>query len=436
VRTIFKIFLLCLFIINMSLGSWVYCAQLPKEIFLNAPIKLKNREVVKKQKYLFTRVDLKPQATSSSSLNKSKASLYAQRNFAMYLQGHVQWKDEFSVNEKIMLQALYEQVTTVSAVLKGLTFIRSYSQNGVQSYIYALETPTIKIRKVDQNEGVEKIQKAASVNNSPLDDITYFEMAIRRPDLFSPKIGVRRLSKSCGQNFIFFLLGMDLPDAKTLKNDLKFKLSQLVSLNKFQIAVLLDERPYDTSLSMAFAKRLLETHHEELAKLTIKNCFRLEKIGDVYDEMYKIVQKWHIEPSGSYRYPINSFSKQQLFIEVTNSGLSLNSISQAVLNSLGDIPLKNDSLQQFIPTGDYSNLTSNQLSDIFQELQIKQENAVNSKLFEIIGNQLYAGNYTLMAYCFWHQALYMDPEKNDLRDKIYKHCGKLDLVKYSKLLSP
>ena len=406
-RTIFKILLLCLFIGNISLGSWVYSAQLPKDIYLNAPIKLKNREVVKKQKYLFTRVDLKPQETSSSSLNKSKASLYAQRNFAMYLQGHVQWKDEFSANEKIMLQALYEQVTTVSAVLKGLTFIHSYFQNGVQSYIYALDAPTVKIRKVSQSEGVETIQKAASVNNSPLDDITYFEMAIRRPDLFSPKIGVKRLSTSCGQNFIFFLLGMDLPDSNTLTNDSKFTLSQLVNLNKFQIAVLLDERPYDTTLSMAFANKLLETNHEELAKLTLKNCFRLEKIGDVYDEMYKIVQKWQIEPSGSYRYPINSFSKQQLFFEATNSGLSLNSISQAVLSSLGDIPLKNDSLQQFIPTGDYSNLTSNQLFDIFQELQIKQENAVSSELFETIGNLLYAGDYTLMAYCFWHQALYM-----------------------------
>ena len=225
-RTIFKILLLCLFIGNISLGSWVYSAQLPKEIYLNAPIKLKNWEVVKKQKYLFTKVNLKPQKTSSSSLNKSKASQYAQRNFAMYLQGHVQWKDEFSANEKNMLQALYEQVATVSAVLNGLTFIRSYYQNGVQSYIYAIDAPTEKIRKVNQNEGVETIQKAASVNNSLLDDITYFEMAIRRPDLFSPKIGVKRLRTSCGQNFIFFLLGMDLSDSQTLINDPKFTLSQ------------------------------------------------------------------------------------------------------------------------------------------------------------------------------------------------------------------
>jgi len=79
----------------------------------------------------------------------------------------------------------------------------------------------------------------------------------------------------------------------------------------------------------------------------------LEKFGAAYDEMYKLAQKWQIELSGSYRYPGNSFGQQQLLIEIANSELNLNALSEAILNSLGDVPLKAADIQQFNPTGDY-----------------------------------------------------------------------------------
>ncbi|MGD9363656.1 MAG: hypothetical protein PVH85_32630 [Desulfobacterales bacterium] len=437
-RKIFDIFFLCfcLFIYDISAGSWAYSTQLPADIYLNSRIELTNREVIKKQQYLFTRVDLKPTKTSSASLNKSKASLYAQRNFAMYLQGQVRWNDNFSSNEKRMVQALYWQVTSVSSVLRGLTHIHSFFQNGVRSYIYSVEAPKLKTRKVSQRDVIEKIQKAAIANDIPLDYLTYLELALLRPELFSPQIGVKRLAKSCGQNFIFFLLGMDLPDPKALTGISKITLPQLASLDKYQIAVLIDERPYDSTLALAFAHKLLETNHEQLAKLTIRNGCRLEKSGLTYDEIYKLVKKWKVEPSGSYRYPVNSFGHQQLFIEAVNSELNLNSLSEAVLNSLGDVPLKTSKIQQFIPTGNYSNLTKEEFQEVFQKLQANQKIAITRELLEATGDLLYARGYSLMAYCFWHQALYSEPENKLLGKKILDQTIGNDFVKNSKLLSP
>jgi hypothetical protein len=149
VRKIFNISFLCFcfFLSSVSAGSWAYSNKLPADVFFKARIKLKNREVKKKQNYLFTRVDLKPKSRSSASLLESKASLYAQRNFAMHLFGQIKWKDNFRSTEKNMIQALYWQATSISGVLSGLTLIHSYSQNGLDSYIYAVNAPRQNISK-------------------------------------------------------------------------------------------------------------------------------------------------------------------------------------------------------------------------------------------------------------------------------------------------
>jgi hypothetical protein len=414
----------------------VHSARLPADIYFNAGVELKNGDVIRAQQYLFTRVDLNRKSNPPTSLTESKASLYAQQNFAMYIHGQVRWKDNFSSTEKHMLQALYQQVSSVSAVIKGLTLIHSFSRNGLLSYIYAANAPKIFPRKLSQHEIIEKIQGAATANSLPLDYFTYFEMALRRPELFSPKIGVRQLRKSCGPNFIFFLLGMDLSKPEALTGISKVTFAQLTDPDKHQIAVLIDERPYDTTLALAFAQKLLENNHEELAKLTIRNTCRLEKSGDVYDKIYKIVQKMKVTPSGSYRYPVNSFSQQKVVIETVSSKLTLTSLSKAVFNSLGDVPMKPSKIQQFVPTGEYSKLTKQEFQESFQQLQAMQEKAITMELLDATGELLYAGGYPLMAYCFWHQALYMDPENDRLRNKILKQANGTDIVKYSKLLSP
>lgn len=272
-RKIFDITFLCvcLFLGDIAAGSWVHCAQLPADIYQNAGLKLKNREVIKVQQYLFTRVNLKTKSKSFTSLDGSKASLYAQQNFAMYLHGQIHWTDDLSSTEKRMIEALYRQATSVSVVLKGLTLIHSFYHNGLQSYIYAVNAPMKIPRKINQREVIKKIQRAATANNIPLDHITYLELALRWPELFNPKIGIKRLGKSCGKNFVFFLLGMDLPNAKALTGISKVNFTQLAELDKYQIAVLIDERPYDTTLALAFTRMLLQSHHEELAKMTIRN---------------------------------------------------------------------------------------------------------------------------------------------------------------------
>jgi len=414
----------------------VNSATLPADIYFKSGFELKNRDVIKKQQFLFTRVNIKRKSNSSTSLDKSRASLYAQKIFALYINGQVQWKNNFLPAEKRMLQSIYNQVTSTSAILEGLTLIDSFPRNGLQSYIYAANAPQIMPRKLDQDAVIDKIQKMVNSKNSSLDYFTYFELALRHPELFSPKLGLKQLSKFCGQNFIFFLLGMDLADPKSLTGISKVSHKQLTALNKYQIAVLIDERAYDTNLALAFAQKLLEMEHEEIAKLTVRNGCRLEKSSEAFDKLYKLTLELEIEPSGSYRYPINSFSQQQIALEVLNFALDLSPLSEAILNSLGDVPLKSAKVQQFIPTIDYSKLSEKKFWQIFQELQSMQEKAITEELLEATGDLLHAGGYPLMAYCFWHQALYIDPKNETLRKKIIKQINGIDISNYSKLISP
>ena len=433
-RTIFKFLLPFCFAFQIVAGGWVYGYQPPAEIFLNSKVSLKNREVRRIQAFLFTRVDLNLNKTASSTLSKSKASLYAQHNFAQYLHGQVQWDDDFSDTEKTMLQALYRQVNSVSAKVNGLTCIHTFSRDNIQSYIYAVEAPKDKRKTITQREAIHKIQKAADIGNPALDDITYFEMALRQPELVDPKIGVKKLNLSCGKNFVHFLLGMDLHDAGQFANDFQVTLPHVAKLDKFQLAVLLDERPYDATLSLAFASKLLEDSHTEFAKLVLKNSCRLEKFSTIYDEISIKNKAYRLEPSGAYRHPVDSFNCQQLHIEAANSQFVLNAFSEAVLNSLGDLPLGKSNVQHFFLSGDYSQLSDVELNDVFAELQKSLESDVSSELFDAIGNVLIAGDCPLMAYCFWHQALYMDPENEHLKNKIIAHAEGLDLIKFSKLL--
>lgn len=139
-RKTFSILFLCCFLClcDLPTGSLGRCAELPAAVFFKARIKLKNGDVIKKQNYLFTKVNLKPSAGSSSSLAESKASLYAQRNFAKYLFGQINWNEKFTPTELHLIQALYGQVASFSGILRGLTLIQSSSQNGSHVYIYAV----------------------------------------------------------------------------------------------------------------------------------------------------------------------------------------------------------------------------------------------------------------------------------------------------------
>lgn len=437
-RKIFNISFLCFcfFLSSVSAGSWAYSNKLPADVFFKARIKLKNREVKKEQNYLFTRVDLKPKSRSSASLLESKASLYAQRNFAMHLFGQIKWKDNFRSTEQHMIQALYWQATSISGVLRGLTLIHSYSQNGLGSYIYAVNAPHRNFSKISQREAVDKIQTAVNSANIPLDYFTYFEMALLKPDMFNPKIGVKRLGKTYGPNFVFFLLGMDLANPTDLAGIPKIPRTRLIGLDKNEIAFLLNKRPYDAILALIFTKKLLETGHEELAKLVVKSGCRLEKSGDTYNQMVRLAKRLNVDTSGSYSYPVKSDRFQKLFLETADAGAELNPLSEAILSSLGDVPLRSSNKQLFFPTIDFSNMNKENFLEKFQDLQEKQKMAVNKDLFEITADLLNANSYPLMAYCFWHQALYLDPENKQLRKKILDQANGVDFVRNSKLLSP
>lgn len=438
VRKIFNISFLCFcfFLSDVSTGSWAYSTKLPADVFFKARIKLKNREVKKEQNYLFTRVDLKPKSRSSASLLESKANLYAQRNFATYLFGQVKWKDNFTSTEQHMVQMLYWQVTSISGVLRGLTLTHSFSQNGLNSYIYAVNAPRRKFSKISQREAVDKIQTAVNSTNIPLDYFTYFEMALLKPNVFNPKIGVKRLGKIYGPNFIFFLLGMDLADPTDLTGIPKISRTQLIGLDKNEIAILLNERPYDAILALIFTKKLLETSHEELAKLVVKSGCRLEKSGDTYNQMIRLAKLLNVDPSGSYSYPVSRDRYQQLFLEAADAGVELNPLSEAILSSLGDVPLKSSNKQLFLPAIDFSRMNKENFLEEFHALQEKQKMAINKDLFEVTAELLNANSYPLMAYCFWHQALYLDPKNKHLRKKILDQANGIDFIRNSKLLSP
>ena len=410
-------------------------ATLPADIYFKSGYELKNRDVIKEQQFLFTRVDIKKKS-QSSSLSESKASLYAQKNFALYINGQIRWKGNLLPAEKRILRALYNQLTSTSATLNGLTLIDSFSRKGLQSYIYAVNAPKIMPRKLDQDMVINRIEKIVNSENAPLDYLSYFEIAIRHPELFSRKMGINQLGKLYGQNFIFFLLSKDLVNPELLTGYSKIAYNDIIDLDKYQIAILLDAKPYTANIALAFAQKLLETEHNEIAKLVIRNGCRLEKSGKAFDEFYKMIQELGIEPSGTYRYPINTFSQQQIEFETLNSTLDLSFLSEAILNSLGDVPLKSSKIQQFIPTIDYSKLSDMEFRQFFQKLQSMQKKAVTEELLEATGDLLHAEGYLLMAYCFWHQALYIDPKNETLRKKIIKQTNGVDISNYSKLLSP
>jgi len=147
VRKIFKISFLCalLFWAEIFTGSWAICTELPNQVYTNSRLGLKNREVKEEKNFLFTRVDLKNKSGSSAYLLESKASLYAQRNFTIYLSGKIAWKSDFLKKEQQFTKALFWQVASGSAVLKGLTLIQKFSQNGVVSFIYAVDLPNFTV---------------------------------------------------------------------------------------------------------------------------------------------------------------------------------------------------------------------------------------------------------------------------------------------------
>ena len=116
---------------------WKACFEKPSYQFHTKNWEEKN--------FLFTRVDLKNKSGSSAYLLESKASLYAQRNFTIYLSGKIAWKSDFLKKEQQFTKALFWQVASGSAVLKGLTLIQKFSQNGVVSFIYAVDLPNFTV---------------------------------------------------------------------------------------------------------------------------------------------------------------------------------------------------------------------------------------------------------------------------------------------------
>jgi len=147
VRKIFKISFLCAFLFwsEIFTGSWALSAELPNQVYVNGRFVLKNREVKEEKDFLFTRVDLKPKAGSSAYLLESKASLYAQRNFATYLSSKIARKSDFSKKKQQFTKALLWQTASGSANLKGLTLIQKFSHNGVVSFIYAADVPNFTV---------------------------------------------------------------------------------------------------------------------------------------------------------------------------------------------------------------------------------------------------------------------------------------------------
>ncbi len=193
-RKIFKIFFLCAFLFwaEIFTGSRAICTELPNQVYADSRIVLENREVKEEKGFLFTRVDFKHKSGSSAYLLESKASLYAQRNFAIYISGKITWKDDFSKEEQQLTKALFWQVTSVSAVLKGLTLIHKSSHKGMFSFIYAVDLPHQGICEASQDQIVEKIQLKAKNRNKPFDYLTYLELGLRKPKIFNPKIAVNK----------------------------------------------------------------------------------------------------------------------------------------------------------------------------------------------------------------------------------------------------
>ena len=389
----------------------------------------------KRGAYLFTRVNLKPEPRSTHSVMVSKAGLFAQRNFLDHLFGQVDWESDFSSVEKQLLQSLYNQVASVSGVLNGLVRVHEFVEGDYKSFIYAVDFPKRKIKRVARREAIDKIQSAASYADAPLDFLTYFELALRKPKVLNPKLAVKRLSKTYGRNFIFCLLGMDLAQPVDFSEIPESAIAKLQRLDRTQLAILLNERPYNTALALSLASNLIDTGHAKLAQMALQSGCRLDKTGETYGQISSLAKKIDAQPSGSYRFVAEPSHLERLFGERLNAQLNLSPLSGAVLNSLGDLPLTSVKVQLFIPTTENLQLPAEEFSARFDDLQQIQTKGINSELMEATADLLAANGFPQMAFCFRHQALYLSPGNKQLRNKIEAQSAEIEFAQYSKLLS-
>ena len=436
-KTFSQILIVFLFVhLLIAAGSPGQCAGLPADIYAEANFYLKHNEVIKSGPYLFTRVSLNPERGLTRSAVESMARLHAKGNFVDHLFGRVRWGKDYNASEKLMMQSLFGQVSSVSGVLNGFVRVDSYVADGRQSFIYAVDFPKHKIRKTSRDEAIAEIQSVAGTPGTPLDDFTYFEMALRKPDVLNPKLAVKRLSETYGRNFIFCLLGMDLNQPVDFSEIPETAISRLQHLEKGQFAILLNERPYNSTLALLFASNLMRTGHDQVAQMALLSGCRLDKTGESYGQMMQMAKKLKIQPPGSYHFIGNESHLEALFGEQLNARLSLTPWSKAILDSLGDLPLKPVKIQLFIPTTEYSQMPPEEFSAVFDELQKLQTKGINPELMKATADLLATNGYPHMAFCFRHQALYMNPKDKALKDKLLEQSSGIAFARYSKLLNP
>ena len=437
-RKTFSQILIVILLVHLILaaGSSGHSAGLPAEVYAEANIHLKTDDVKKIGPYLFTRVSLNPERGLTRSAVESMAGLDAKGNFIDHLFGRVKWGGDYNAPEKRMMQSLYRQVSSVSGVLNGFVRVGSFVDNGVQSVVYAVDFPKRRIKKINRNEAIAKIQAAAATTGATFDDFTYFEMALRKPEVLSPKLAVKRLSQKYGRNFIFCLLGMDLSQPVDFSEIPHTSILKLQHLGIDQFAILLNEKPYNTALALLFASKLMSTGHYQMAQMALQSACRLDKTGESYAEVIRLADKLKTRPSKSYRFVTDESPFEALFGEQLNAQVNLSPLSKAVLGSLGDVPLKPINKQLFIPTGDYSQMSVDQFSKVFDDLQKIQSKGINPELMETTADLLATNGFPHMAFCFRHQALYMKPDDKTLKEKLIKQSSGVAFAGYSKLLHP
>ena len=436
VQRIFKP-LLAAWVILLLMPSWVLEAsqnhEVPAEVFSSSKLTLKNREVIREKNFLFTRVDIKPMPGVSGSMLETQASLFALRNFAGHISGTVVWDQLKSEPERAIALALFQRVDQNRVTVTGLTPIKKTANSNTVTFIYAAHAPTDDLTRIHERDIVDSIHEALRLYPDRIDFLSYLELALRNTKLFDAKPAVKGLANSFGDNFPLFLLGLDVPSPESLIGQEIMTSSAIAAADRNEIALLIGRMPYHPVLSVRLTESLLADSHEEVAKLAIAGSCRLSKTGPAYERAVNISRQLKIDLSGSYIHPVAAMLPKRVADELVQADIALPPCLEAVLLSLGDLPLKAEKRRSATPVGDsIAEWASGRLSYGLDRLQLDANSCRSPEHLDAVGDLFMKNGFPHIAFCFFNQAASFDPENGELRDKVRSAAGSLGIAQHSK----
>jgi hypothetical protein len=384
--------------------------------------------VVQVGEFLFTRVDLKSRREVSSSTLESQASLFALRNFALFISPKVTWAQLSSGPEREIVLDLYRRSAPDRVTVTGLTLVSKLAGPESLTFIYAGDAPSDNSMRISESEVLSTIRDCVKAHPDRIDYLSYIELVLRYPNFFDAKLAVKGLAASYGEYFPLFLLNLEIPNPEPFAKPPVCS-ETFTATDRNEIAKLLGHRPYHPMLALRLAESLRADSHEEVAKLAIAGSARLSKTGDNYERVLTLSRQLNIPLTGSYIHPVPPWFISQVRDEFARAGITLNPCLENLLVSLGDLPLKAVGWSKPSPP---SSPASGQLSGDIEALHLDVDSCRRPEQLASMADLFIAYGFPRLAFCFYNQAFTCDPGNERLREKVRSTSIAIGMAQYSK----